>query len=322
MKPLIRAVLALLASYAFHPLLAQTYPSRPLRIVIGFPAGGPTDIVGRLVAAKMADLAGQQVIIENRAGANAMIGTEAVVKSPPDGYTMVLATPGSVTISPAIYPKMPYDTMRDLAPVTLVSTTPEVLVIHPSVPAKSIKELIALARAKPGQLNIASTGSGSLPHMAQELFKAASKIDMVHVPYSGAAPAVAATVGGQVHGMFADLPVLLPYIKSAKLRALAIADQKRSGLLPGLPTLAEEGVPGVLAINWYGILVPAKTPRDVIARLHDNVVKALTDTATREKMLGMGADPVGSTPEQFGDYLRADLARWAKLAQTVSIKVD
>jgi tripartite-type tricarboxylate transporter receptor subunit TctC len=301
---------------------AQAYPSHPLHMVIGFPAGGPVDIVGRIVAAKLTDVVGQQVVVDNRAGANAIIGTEFVAKSPPDGYTMVLASPGSVTISPAVYPKMPYDTLRDLAPVTLVTTTPEVLVLHPSVPAKSIKELVALARARRGQLNIASTGSGSLPHMALELLNYAAKIDMVHVPYNGAAPAVAATAGGQVHGMFADLPVLLPYVRSGKLRALALADERRAALLPDLATLAEGGYPGVIAVNWYGILVPARTAPDIITRLHDDIARALNDPLTHEKLLSAGAAPVGNTPAQFNDYLKADLARWAGLAQTVSIKID
>jgi tripartite-type tricarboxylate transporter receptor subunit TctC len=315
-------LLLLAAALAGHTAVAQNYPSRALHIVVGSPAGGPVDIVGRIIAAKLTEVAGQQVIVDNRVGANAIIGTDYVAKSAPDGYTMILATPGSVSISPAIYPKMPYDTLRDLAPVTQVTTTPEVLVVHPSVPAKSIKDLVALARAKPGELNIASGGNGSLPHMALELLKSTAKINMVHVPYSGAAPAAAAAVGGQVHGLFADLPVLLPYIRNGKLRALALADEKRATLLPELMTIVEGGYPSIIAVNWYGILVAARTTPDIIMRLRDDIARALADPTTREKLLSAGAAPVGNTPAQFNDYLRADLARWARLAQTVSIKVD
>jgi len=301
---------------------AQNFPSHPLRIVVAFPAGGPIDIVARLIAPKLSELTGQQVIVDNRGGANGLIGTDHVAKSAPDGYTMILASPGAVAISPAVYAKMPFDTLRDLAPVTLVSTTPELLVVHPSVPAKSVKELVALAKAKPGQINIASTGSGGLPHLALELLKTASNTDMNHVPYSGAAPAVAALIGGQVQGMFADLPVLLPHVQSGKLRALASASPKRAALLPDLPTTFEQGFPTVEAINWYGIMVAARTPPEVIARLNEAFVKTLADPGVREKLLGRGAEPVGNSPAQFDAYLKADIERWAKLAQTTHIKID
>ncbi len=301
---------------------AQSYPSRALRLVVAFPAGGPIDIVARLLTPKLGEVIGQQVIVDNRGGANGIIGTDFVAKSPPDGYTMILASPGAVAISPAVYPKMPFDTLRDLAPVTLVSITPELLVVHPSVPAKSVKELIALAKARPGQLNVASTGSGGLPHLALELLKAASQTDMVHVPYNGAAPAVASLLGGQVQGLFADLPVLLPHVQSGKLRALAVASPKRSGLLPDLPTTHEQGLPAVEAINWYGIMVAAKTPGDVVSKLNDAIVRALADPGVREKMAGRGADPVGNKPDEFAAYLSQDIDRWARLAKTIPIKVD
>jgi tripartite-type tricarboxylate transporter receptor subunit TctC len=235
---------------------------------------------------------------------------------------MILASPGAVAISPAVYPKMPFDTLRDLAPVTLVSTTPELLVVHPSVPAKSVKDLVALAKARPGELNIASTGSGGLPHLALELFKSVTKTDMVHVPYNGAAPAVASLLGGQVQGLFADLPVLLPHVQGGKLRALVVAGPKRSPLLPDLPTTHEQGMPSVEALNWYGIMVAAKTPPEVIGKLNDALVKTLADPFVREKMTGRGADPIGSRPGEFAAYLKKDIERWAKLAQTVTIKVD
>jgi tripartite-type tricarboxylate transporter receptor subunit TctC len=312
------ALLVLIAPAA----LSQSYPAKPVRMVVAFPAGGPIDLVARTVAPRLSEIVGQQVVVDNRPGANGIIGTDHVAKSAPDGYTLVLASPSAIAISPAVYPKMPFDTLRDLAPVTLVTTTPELLVVHPSVPAKSVKELAALARARAGQLNLASTGSGGLPHLALELLKTATRTDMLHVPYNGAAPSVAALVGGQVHGMFADLPVLLPHVQSGKLRALAVASPRRSPLLSDLPTMAEQGLPQVEAVNWYGILVPVKTPRDIIAQLHAAYAKTLADGGVRERLAARGADAVGSTPEQFGSYLKEDLARWARVAATTSIKID
>jgi tripartite-type tricarboxylate transporter receptor subunit TctC len=318
----VAAVLACLLAVVADPAWSQNFPAHSLRLVVAFPAGGPIDIVARLVTPKLSEVLGQQVIVDNRGGANGIIGTDFVAKSAPDGYTMILASPGAVAISPAVYPKMPFDTMRDLAPVTLVSTTPELLVVHPSVPAKSVKELIALAKTRPGQLNIASTGSGGLPHLALELFKSVTKTEMVHVPYNGAAPAVASLLGGQVQGLFADLPVLLPHVQSGKLRALVVAGPRRSPLLPDLPTTHEQGMPSVEAMNWYGIMVAAKTPPDVVARLNDAFVKTLADPGVREKMTGRGADPVGNKPAEFAAYLKEDIDRWAKLAKTITIKVD
>lgn len=322
MKNPSRAACLLAALLASGNALAQSFPSKPMRVVVPFPAGGPTDIVTRLIAVKITEITGQQTVVENRGGANGLIGVDLVAKSPPDGLTMVMTTASPVAISPAVYPKMPFDPVRDLAAVTLATTTPELLVVHPSVPAKSMKELIVLAKAKPGQLNIGSTGSGSLPHLAMELLKVAAKVDLVHVPYNGAAPAVTALVGGQVHGMFADLPVLLPYVQSGRLRALGMASPKRASLLPDLPTMGEQGLPGVQAVNWYGVLVPAATPREIVARLNEIYVKALSDSALREKLVARGADPVGSAPGQFSAYLKDDIARWAKLASSTTIKVD
>jgi tripartite-type tricarboxylate transporter receptor subunit TctC len=295
---------------------------KPARMVVAFPAGGPIDIVARMLAPKLGEVLGQQVLVDNRGGANGMIGTDHVAKSAPDGLTMILASTSAVTISPAVYPKMAYDSVRDLATVSLVSTTPELLVVHPSVPVKSVKELVALAKAKPNAVSVASTGSGGLPHLALELLKVNSNTQMLHVPYQGAAPAVTSILGGQVHGLFADLPVLLPHVQGGKLRALAVASPKRSGLLPDLVTMGEQGLPGVEAINWYGVLTPAKVSRETLNRLHDAIVKTLNDPAVREKMIARGAEPVGNTPEQFADYLKKDLERWAKLAKTTNIKVD
>jgi tripartite-type tricarboxylate transporter receptor subunit TctC len=310
------------ATLALAAVSAAAQTGKPVRMVVTFPPGGPVDIVARMIAPKFGELLGQPVIIDNRGGANGIIGTDFVAKSPPDGLTIIFASVSATAISPAVYPKMPYDPIRDLATVTLVSTTPELFVVHPSIPAGSVKDFVALAKARPGQLNIASTGSGGLPHLALELLKTATKTDMLHVPYNGAAPSVSALLGGQVTGMFADLPVLLPHVQGGKLRALAVASPKRSALLPDLRTMAEQGLPSVEAINWYGVLAPAKTPRETIAKLHEAAVKTLADPGVREKMIGRGADPVGNTPEQFADYLKKDLERWAKLAKSTNIKVD
>jgi tripartite-type tricarboxylate transporter receptor subunit TctC len=301
---------------------AQAFPSKPMRIIVAFPPGGPIDIVARMLSPRAGELLGQQALVENRAGANGIIGADHVAKSAPDGYTMILSSPSSIAISPAVYPKMPFDTLRDLATVTLATTTPELLVVHPSVPVHSVKALVALAKARPGQLNLASTGSGGLPHLALELLKTAAKADMTHVPYNGAAPSVSALLGGHAHGMFADLPVLLPHVQAGKLRALAVASPKRAGLLPDLPTMTEQGLPTVEAVNWYGILVPSKTPRDVIAKLHDGFTKTLADAGVRERLVARGAEPLGSGPDAFGAMLKEEMTRWAKLVQSTNIKVD
>lgn len=301
---------------------AQNFPSKPLRLVVAFPAGGPIDFTARVLSPKMSELLGQQVIVDNRAGANGIIGSDFVAKSPPDGYNLVLASPGAVAISPAIYPKMPFDTLRDFTPVTLVSTTPELLVVHPSLPVKTVKELIALAKSRPGQLNMASTGTGGLPHLALELLKTAARIDMLHIPYKGAAPAVSDLIAGHAQGLFADLPVLLPHVESKRLRALAVAAPERAALLPDLPTFKENGLATVEAVNWYGILIAPKTPAPIVAKLNEVMVKTLNDKGISEKLIARGAQPVGSKPEEFAAYLKADMERWAKLAKTTNIKVD
>lgn len=321
MKTLIRICCALLAILGASQAAAQAYPSKPLRIVVAFPAGGPIDIVARMLAPKLSETMGQPVIVDNRAGANGAIGTDHVVKSAADGYTLYLASPSAIAINPAVS-KVSFDTLRDLACVSLVSTTPELLVVHPSVPVKSVRELVAMAKAQPGKIVMASTGTGGLPHLALELLKSAARIDILHVPYKGAAPAVTDVLGGQVHGIFADLPVLYPYVAAGKLRALAVASPKRAPLLPNLPTMTEQGLPSVEAVNWYGILVPAKTPREIIARLNEGIVKSVNDKELSKRMIERGADPVTNTPEQFTAFLRGDMQRWAKIAKTSGIKIE
>jgi len=300
----------------------QSYPAKPVRIVVGFPAGGPIDIVARVMSPKLSEVFGQQVIIDNRGGANGLIGGEAVAKSAPDGYTMMLISTGTATISPHIYPKMPYDAQRDLVCVTLVTQTGELLVVHPSLPVKSVKELIALAKTRPGEISIASTGSGGLPHLALELFKIEGKINMLHVPFNGAAPAVSNAVGGQVQGVIADLPVLQPHIQSGRLRALALAAPKRSPLFPDVPTMTEQGLPKVEAVNWYGIQVPAKTPPEIIAKINEVFGKTLNDPAMRQTLIGRGAEPIPGTPAEFAAFVKAEYDKWGPIAKSSGAKVD
>lgn len=315
-------VAALLFLLGAPTLWGQAFPSRPLRLVVAFAPGGPVDITARMMAPRLGGVLGQNVIVDNRAGANGIIGAEYVAKSAPDGYTMLLASPGSVVVSPAFYAKMPFDTVRDLAPVSQVSTTGEVFVVHASVPAKSVQELVAVARTGKSALNFATGGTGSVAHLAIVLLNVAAKIDIVHIPFTGMAPATASLIGGQVQGAVGDLPVLLPFIQSGKMRALAVASSKRAALLPNLPTMTEEGFPSVEAINWYALFVPAKTPREIISRLYDGVVKTLADREVHEQMAGSGTEPVGGTPDQLAELVQVDLARWSTLAKSTNLKLE
>lgn len=315
-------IVAATLSCAAMPAVAQTYPSKTLRIVVAFPAGGPLDIVARHLAPRLGEAMGQQVIVDNRAGANGLIGTEHVARAAPDGYTMNFGSTSALVISPALYSKMPFDTLRDLQGVTLVTVTPELLAIHPSLPAKTLPELLDLARKRPGQITMGSTSSGSLPHLALELLKSAAKVDMLHVPFKGAAPAVADLVGGQIHGMFADVPVLHGHVVSGRLRPIVVASQKRSPVLPDVPTTTEAGYAGVQAVNWYGVLVPAKTPRDVVTRLHAGIVKALAHPDLKEKLAALGAEISTSDPDRFQVFLKDELQRWGKIARDSGAKVE
>ncbi len=299
---------------------AQDYPTRPIKVVIAFPAGGPTDFVGRLLADKLKDLLGQPVIIENKAGANGAIGADFVAKSAPDGYTLFLTTSGAVTITPNLRTDTPYDTPRDFAPISRVVNVNEVLAVRPDLAAKSATDLAAMAKAKPGTLAFASTGVGSPPHLALELFQAAAGVKFVHVPYRGAAPAITDLLGGQVIAMFADAPVLLPQIQAGKLKALAVAAAQRNPVLPDVPTLVEQGYAGMDADNWYGLLAPAKTPPAIIAKLNAALRAALADADVKQKLVKTGAVPTPSTPEEFARFLRDELARWGKVIREKGIK--
>jgi tripartite-type tricarboxylate transporter receptor subunit TctC len=313
-------LIALGLALAISPALAQTYPTRPVRMVIAFPPGGPTDFVGRILADKMKDLLGQSVIIENKAGANGAIGADYVAKSEPDGHTVFLTTAGAVTISPGMRNDLPYDTMRDFAPISLVVHNTTLLVVRTEHTARNAGDLVALARQKPGTIAFASTGIGSMPHLALELYQASANVKFLHVPYRGAAQALTDLIGGQVEGMFADAPVLLPQIDGGKIRPLGAAAGTRNPKLPQVPTLAEQGFPDTQADNWYGILAPARTPPAIVARLNSVLTATLNDPAVRAKLIESGAVPAPMTPAEFGGFLRGELARWSRIVRDKNIR--
>ena len=298
---------------------SQTFPSKPIRIVVGFPPGGPADYTARVLADKLPALLGVNAIVENRAGANATIGADHVAKSPPDGHTVFLTTCGAMAISPHIGAKLPYDPLRDFTPIAHVVNAYSTLTVHPSMPVRNTKEFVALARARKGQITMASTGIGSIPHLAQELLKVSAGIDLVHVPYKGAGPVLTDAVGGQISSLVLDVTPLLPYIKAGKLRAIGIAGAKRSPLLPEVATLEEQGFKNVEAPNWYAIFAPAKMPRAIVDRLNDAVRKAIAMADVRERLISTGADLVSSTPEQLADLLNRDYAKWGKLIREKNI---
>lgn len=301
---------------------AQTYPSRPLRLVVGFPPGGPTDIVGRLFAQKLTELFKEQVIVDNRPGAGGNIAADHVAKSPANGYTMLLTHPATHAISPTLYSKLPYDVIRDFAPVTHLISVPNMLVVHPSLPVKNVLALAELARRKPGEINFASGGSGTTGHLSGELFKTLAKVDMVHVPYRGTAPAITDLVSGQVHVMIDNMQSLLPYARSGRLRALAVTTTTRIPAAPELPTIAEAGIPAYDVSSWFGIVVPSGTPQNVIARLHAESVNAVKSPDVTARLADLGATPVGSTPEQFAALIKSELARWAPIIRASGARVD
>ena len=306
------------ALFAF-PALAQDYPSRPVRLVVPFAAGGPNDIIARLVGGRLSEALGQPIVVENRPGAGGNIGTDFVAKAPPDGYTLLSAGPGSLIINPLLG-SVPYDTARDFAPVSLMASAPNVLVVHPSVPAKSVKELIALARARPRQLNYASGGPGSTPHLSGALFAVMAGIDIVHVPYKGTGPASADLLGGQVQMAFFGIPPLLPHIKSGKLRALAVTGMRRSPELPEVPTMHEAALPGYEVSPWYGLLAPAGTSRAIITRLNAEVARVVRSADMKEKLAVQGAEAAGGTPEEYAAVIRADTATWARVIRDAGIR--
>jgi tripartite-type tricarboxylate transporter receptor subunit TctC len=296
----------------------QGYPAKPIRVIDAYPPGGSTDVLARLVAPKFQESTGQPWVIENRPGAQGIIGCDYVARAAPDGYTLLMFT-GSHTVHPSIYKKLPYDLMRDFAPVTLASSTTNILVVHPTVPAKSLREFVALAKSARGKLNYSSAGTGSTTHMAAELLKSMARIEATHIPYKGSVPAVVDLVGGHVDFMFAPLPVMLPHVKSAKARALAVSTAKRSAALPEIPTVAEAGLPGFEATNAVGVLAPAATPKAIVEKLNAEIVRVLKLPDIHERLVSMGAEPVGSSTGAFAEFLRVDIARWAKVVKDAGI---
>ena len=311
---------ALAAAGAPAAQAQDNYPTRPVRVVIAFPPGGPTDFVGRLVTDKMSAELGQRVYIENRPGAAGTVGADNVAKADPDGYSLFLTTSGAVTIAPHIQANVPYDPLRDFAPVALVTKVTEVLVVTPKLGIKTVKELIALAKEKPGAVSFASTGIGSPPHLAQELLDVSANVKFLHVPYRGAAPALTDLLGGQVQVLAADLPVLIAQIQAGALVPIGAAADKRDALLPDVPTLTEQGYPNTEASNWYALLAPAKTPPALVAKLNKAVIDALNDPEVRDKLVKAGATPVGGTPESLGAFMKSEYEKWGKVVAERGIK--
>jgi tripartite-type tricarboxylate transporter receptor subunit TctC len=300
---------------------AQSYPSKPIKIVVPYPPGGFNDTLGRTLAAKFTESWGQPAIVENKPGANTLIGSDFVAKSPADGYTLlIVAFPFAVT--PSLIKNMPYDTLKDFAPVVLAAQSPNVLVVNPELPVKSVAELIALAKSKPDGLSYASTGNGSSNHISMELFKSLAGVKLVHIPYKGSAPAVTDLLGGQVQVMFDNAPNVMPQVKAGRLRALGQSGPTRSPIAADLPTVAESGVPGYEVMVWFGLVAPAGTPREVIAKLNAEVLKILAMPDVRERFLAQGVEPMGSTPEQFGEHIRAQMTKWAKVVTDAGVKAE
>ncbi len=313
---------ALLLACGMSPAMAQNYPAKPVRLIVGYPTGGVNDILARAIGDPLAAALGQTMIVDNRPGANSSIGADLVAKAAPDGYTLfVTGTP--FTINASLYQKLPYDTLRDFAPVTQLATGTFLLVVHPSLPARSVKELIALAKRRPGELNFCSAGQGAPPHLMGELFKLQTGIAMSHVPYKGAAPCVVDLLGGHIQVTFEAMAPLLPHVKAGKLRNLAVMSDRRSSVLPDVPTIEEStGIAGLSAATWYGIVAPAATPRPVVNRLNAALVQVMGDAKMRQRMAEQGLDPVTGTPEELASLLKAEVAKWARVIKAAQVTVQ
>jgi tripartite-type tricarboxylate transporter receptor subunit TctC len=315
-------ILLVLAVMGAGPALAQQYPAKPIRMIIGFPPGGGTDIIGRIVAVRMSEGLKQQILVDNRGGASGQIAADLTAKAPPDGYTVMMAHIAAVSILPSLYPKLPYDPVRDFAPISLVAISPQMVVVHPSLPVKSIKELIALAKARPGQVHYASPGIGTVQHFAGELFKLQAKVDMLHVAYKGAGPSVIDLIAGHVQISFDVIPVVINHVKAGKLRAIAVTSEKRTTLMPDLPTVNEAGMKGFDLSTWWGLVAPAAVNREVVTRLHRETVRALGLPDVKERIAANGADVVGNSPEEFAAFIRNERDKYARIAREANIKLE
>lgn len=301
-----------------HTAMAQNYPAKPIRFLIGFPPGGTNDILARALAPKLSDYLGQAVIIENRGGASTAIATELAARSAPDGYTIVLNAPGHAT-NPALM-KLSFDPVRDFAFITLLAESQNLLVVHPSLPASSVKDLVAISRKRPGEINYGSSGIGTTPHLSAELFQYMTGAKWVHIPYKGSGLGLTALLAGEISLYFANIPAVIRHVQAGKLRPIALSGPKRTPAAPGIPTVAESGIPGFAVTSWFGVAAPAKTPRAIVDRLNSEIVRALNTPDLRERMLGMGADPVGNTPEQYTAFVQNEIVKWGKVIKAAGIK--
>lgn len=318
-------VAALLAAGAAHAQQAPSgagYPSKPIKMVMPFPAGGPTDILGRLLGQKLTEAWGQNVVIDNRPGGAGMIGSVVAARSPPDGYTLFLGGISTLAVAPFVQKNMPYDPIRDFQPVTQTTISPLLLMVHPSLPVKTVKAFVALARARPGEINYASSGPGGSGHLAGELFKMVTKTNLVHVPYRGAPPALTDLIGGQVQVMFGTMLAAVPHVRAGKIRAVAVTGPRRSIAVPEVPTFAESGLSGYDASSWNGILVPTGTPRAIVDKLNAELVKILHASNVLDRLAGDGPIPVGNTPEAFAAFIKAEQAKWSKVIRDANVRID
>lgn len=321
MKTILKTI-ALLLLAAAGPALAQQYPAKPIRMIIGFPPGGGTDIIGRIVAQRMSEGMKQQILPDNRGGASGQIAAELAANAPPDGYTVMMAHIAAMSILPSLYPKLPYDPVRDFAPISLVAISPQLVVVHPSLPVKNIKELIALAKARPNEIHYASAGIGTVQHFAGELFNLRAGVKMVHVPFKGGGPSALNLVAGHVQLSFDVIPVVINQVKAGKLRPIAVTAEKRTPLMPDVPTVSEGGLKGIELATWWGLVAPAAVDKEVVTQLHGETVKALQQSDIRRRIADNGADVVGNSPEEFAAFIRNERAKYARIVKEANIKLE
>ena len=309
-------------SLCWSPVCAQSYPAKPIRFYTPYPPGGTTDILARIVGAKMHEAWGQPVVVEAKPGAGGNIGADFVAKSTPDGYTLLMGASGPLAINASLFSKLPYDPAKDFAPVVLSASVPLVLVAHPSLPVKNVREFIALIKARPGQFNYASAGPGSPQHLTAEMFKFMTKVEMTHIPYKGSGPAIVDLIGGQIPFAFESMIPVLPHVKGGKLRGLAVTSAARSPVLPEIATVAEGGVPGFESIAWYGVVAPAGTPKEIVAKLNGEMVRIANMPDIKQRLIEMGSPPVAGTPDQFGALIKSEIPKWAKVVKQANVSLD